>query len=56
MADTDNNMMRRYRVSSWLYTTLGGTAEIGLSEDQAQTFPAQPWDRRLCRIETGRDE
>ena len=49
-------MTRRYRVSCWLYTTLGETAEIGLSEDQAQAFSAQPRDRRLCRIETGRDE
>src|SRR5690348_16683267 len=55
MARTDDNITRRPRVSSWLYTTLGGTAQVGLSEHQPEALPAQPGDRYLRRGETGRD-
>src|SRR5690349_1625678 len=55
MAASHDYIKRRRCVSSWLYTTLAGMARVGLSQDQAQTFPTQPRDRYLCRIEAGRD-
>ena len=32
-------MTRRHRVSSWLYTTLGRTAEIGYPKTSCSRFP-----------------
>ncbi len=43
-------------VSFRLYTTLIRGDSMGLSEHQLQSLSAQPWDDRVCLIESGRDE
>ena len=43
-------------VSFSLYTTLIRGDSMGLPEDELQSLTAQPWDDRVCRIESSRDE
>src|SRR5208282_3321204 len=43
-------------VSFSLYTTLIRGDSMGLPEDELQSLTAQPWDDRVCPIESGRDE